>query len=126
MRPLVFALLLALAATVVRSEPRVIGRTESNVRILRGKAADSTAAGNAPSGVAQKAGDDVDLAGPPPASTSPEALALARRLVSAFGGKSALTAWLERGERRGTQRVYVPAQVSATFVERRAEGRIRL
>jgi predicted aspartyl protease len=126
MRPLVLALLLALAASLVRSEPRVIGRTESNVRILRGNAADSTAAAKAPPGAVAKTKDDVDLAGPPPASTSPEALALARRLVSAFGGKTALTAWLERGERRGTQRVYVPAQVTATFVERRAEGRIRL
>src|SRR5258705_2983716 len=117
MRPLVLALLLALAAPVVRSEPRVIGRTESNVRILRGKAADSTAAGNAPSGVAQKAGDDVDLAGPPPASTSPEALALARRLVSAFGGKSALTAWPERGERPGTQPGDLATQGSATFLQ---------
>src|SRR5258705_13621967 len=122
MRPLVFALLLALAATVVRSEPRVIGRTESNVRILRGKAADSTAAGNAPSGVAQKAGDDVDLAGPPPASTSPEALALARRLGSAFRGKSALTAWLERGERRGTPRGYVSPQGAAAVLEPRGGG----
>ncbi|MEP7029144.1 MAG: aspartyl protease family protein [Candidatus Eisenbacteria bacterium] len=132
-------LLLFLLATPLHAEPRVIGRTESDVRVLRGgtTAPDSLevrapglptpsnpvsarAAGRTASGA------DAALTGPAPARTAPEALALARSLVTAFGGKAALTAWIERGERRGTQTVHLPAQVEATFVERRAEGRVRM
>ncbi len=128
MRSVLVACLLALAAIPAGAEPRVIGRTESNVRILRGKpgAADSILAQTAASAISGAAGGDSSLSGAPPASTAPEALALARTLVAGFGGKAALSAWLERGERRGRQVVHVPAHVEATFVERRAPGRIRL
>lgn len=127
MRFLLLACLLAVAATPPGAEPRVIGRTESNVRILRGNpgAGDSVLARSAGS-AAGAASRDSFLLGAPPGSTAPEALALAQRLVAAFGGRAALSAWLESGERRGRQIVHLPAHVEATFIERRAPGRIRL
>jgi hypothetical protein len=120
-------LLLALAAASapVSAAPKIIGKTESNVRILKQRAAPAPDSARAVvSGIG--AGEDALLAGPPPGTTSPEAIALARRIVGAYGGRAALTAWLERGERRGKQFVHVPAEVSATFVERRDGGRVRL
>ncbi len=140
MRPTRLAPVLSLLLFVspVGAEPRVIGRTESNVRVLRGGATAPDSLGFPPTELvlptmpeatarpSRGGGSDAVLTGPAPRRTAPEALALARSMVTAFGGKAALTAWIERGERRGKQTVHTPAQVEATFVERRAEGRVRI
>jgi predicted aspartyl protease len=119
MRSFALAVLLALVFVPAHAAPKVIGRTQPDVRVLKTGRAGTVPAPQAPA-------PGLDLAGPPPATTAPEAIALAKQLVERFGGRAALTAWIERGERRGTQSVYVPARVSATFVERRAPGKIRL
>jgi len=125
-------LLTVLLATTAVADPRVIGKTESNVRVLRGTSSSVDSSGilvpgfsttSAPAAAAAPGGL---LAGPPPRTTSPEALALARRMVSGFGGKAGLMAWLEGGERRGSQIVHVPTELTARFVERRGRDRVRL
>jgi len=115
MRILLVALLLAAGAA--QAAPKIIGKTESNVRILK---AGSDSVRTA------RPDEEVDLAGPPPASLAPEAVALAKKMIQGYGGQSALTAWLERGERHGRQAAYAPARIVAKFVDRRAPDRVRL
>lgn len=131
--PRALLLLTVLLAATAVADPRIIGKTESNVRVLRGASSSVDSSGtlvpgfSAPSAPADaQAAPGGLLAGPPPRKTAPEALALARRLVSAFGGRAALTAWLEGGERRGSQVVHVPTELTAKFVERRGQDRVRL
>jgi len=109
-------MLVALLATVSASAPKVIGKTEPGIRFLKVGARDSVA-------VPAKG---FDLDSPAPAGASAEAVALAKQIIKAYGGRVALTAWLERGERRGRQAVFVPARLSASYVERRAAGKVRL
>ena len=117
MRVLLTLAVLAFASPA-ETAPKIIGGTPSNVRILRGNV-DSTKVARAPDA-------PVDLAGAPPSSLSPEAVALAKTMIRGYGGQAALTAWLERGERRGRQAAYVPARISARFVDRRARDKVRL
>ena len=104
MRPTRLApwLSLLLFVSPVGAEPRVIGRTESNVRVLRGGATAPDSLGFPPTElvlptmpeaaapVGKGGGGDAVLTGPAPRRTAPEALALARSMVTAFGGKPAL------------------------------------
>src|SRR5690349_19631061 len=113
-------LLLAVLAVPANAAPKVLGRTESGVRVLKPHPQPTTPQSQ------PRQGEGVALDGPPPSSTAPEAVAAAKKLVEAYGGRAAVTAWIQHGERRGRQFVYTPAHVEAAYVERRAPGKLRL
>jgi clan AA aspartic protease (TIGR02281 family) len=151
----VVALALAGAVALALAEPRIIGRTEKGVRILRGATSDTTARAGAPAGsrgttgatgatgTVGTSGATVEtpsrnavttivgspgselLSEAPPLATSEKARALATRLVRGYGGGNALEAWTSRGERRGTHQVLIPARVTARVVDRRDGQRVR-
>src|SRR5258708_2594478 len=114
------------------AEPHVLGRTETKVPILRGhgapaeSAAATAQAAEAARGAARDSAGNAGNLGAGDMIADPEALALTRRFVTAFGGPVALRAWVERGERHGRQSIYLPAQISLHYVERRTDGRARV
>lgn len=114
-----------LGARPVAAEPKTIGATEKGVRILRGTPGDTTATQNGAS-VAGPAERPAWAKLEAPADATPEARDLARSLVDAFGGRTALEAWTARGERTGIQVLRVPIRIEARFVERRDGERLRL
>ena len=162
--PSAFIVVLALAGLAARTgleragpsgpcpafaEPRVIGRTQTGVRILRGGTetavdssagripGDATGPGPVPdSGAAPgAAGRDASRPAPDlavlfaertPQAATAEATSLAARLVRGYGGAHALRSWLGSGVRRGRQRVFAPAHVEGNLVDRRDGGRLRL
>ncbi|MGH7725296.1 MAG: aspartyl protease family protein [Candidatus Eiseniibacteriota bacterium] len=154
-----FALLAAaaglfLGVSPVESGPKVIGKTEPGVRVLRGSGSGNSgetgvppspalpapgAAGattSSPATGAQGAGSGVGtshtpppwtgMSAPPAANNDAAAIELARRLVQGYGGPRALEAWAERGERTGRHTVLAPARVEARIRERRRGDRIRM
>src|SRR6187549_772649 len=109
MRPFFAALAAMLLAVPAASAPKIIGKTQTDVRVLKTGTRDTVAT--------KTSGGTFDLESPAPAGASPGAVALAKRIIQGFGGRAGLTAWLERGERHGRQAVFAPAHLSASFVE---------
>jgi len=118
MRPLLVVVLVALLAPASAASLKVVGKTQTDVPILKGGAHDSSKT------TAAEAGFDYEAAAP--SAASPEAIALAKKIVQGFGGRAALSAWLDQGERRGRQTLFVPARIEATYIDRRAPGRMRI
>jgi predicted aspartyl protease len=118
----------AMTAGIVRADPRIIGHTETKVRVIhagQAGAGGGAGGGTTTGGDAATAGAGPDF-GRAPDSTPPDAMALARAFVGAYGGPVALRAWLDHGSREGRQTVFAPAHVRLTYLERRQEGRARL
>ncbi len=123
------------------AEPKVIGRTEPGVRVLRGNEAEpgrapdpAAAPTSAPFGMPAVPAGAGDRSAPSwtqrpaPSGSRADAAAveLARQLVQGYGGPRALQAWADRGERAGRQTILLPARVEARYRERRQGDRVRL
>ncbi len=111
-------------------EPRVIGQTQKDVRVLRGPGAtpvvgapSATTPGN-PSAADLEA-SAAPLFAPPPAPGDSAARVWAGRMIDAYGGPAALLDWIERGERRGVQVTNSPVRAEARVIERRSGARMR-
>jgi clan AA aspartic protease (TIGR02281 family) len=134
-----------LAAAAAIAEPKVIGKTEPGVRVVRG-GKDAPPAAGAPdavleSGPATQSGapalsprgraaydalDRVAELRTPAAGADREATALAKKIVTAYGGPRALQDWLEGGERRGKLAIYQPTSVQGQFRTRQKGESLRL
>ena len=104
------------AALTAAAEPKVIGGERPAVRIVRGNTANPAAVPPA----------ELELLRPAPAGVDSAALAIARRMVGAYGGPDAFRLWTGRGERRGRQTILAPARVESRFHEWRAGSRRRV
>jgi len=116
MRPLLVVFTIALLSNSAAASLKVVGKTQTDVPILKAQN----------SAKAEPGGQAFDFDTPAPSTTSPEAIALAKKIIQGFGGRAAISAWIDHGERRGHQTVLVPARIEATYVDRRAPGKMRL